>query len=393
MDLESLGKFKRLFHNKSNPSSHSGQNDNFGFLSLFPQKVSLPNLEVLNITRLRNLETIGHCPLPVGSVSKLKEFSVQWCGKLLHALPSQFLPMLRDLEILIVERCNLLEEVFESEGVDFNESDPEILYSSLKLVRLLNLPKLIYISKRDSMVLKYIQTLEICDCDSLRCVFAATVTKSIPQLRRLEIRRCEMLSRIVAEENGMDEVEFPQLEILVLSGLPNLRRFCDSTHPLELPRLSEMDIFFCPSMDAFSLEPVSAPNLSLPGISSTSNLNNVIQLLEKERSKEEERKKEVQREALAEYMRKEEEKRRKREEWRMEWLRKQYKKTSQGHASTQILKEVHDLIGSLWSRLQSKSYQLILDPLTARMISLNETQRLQGCGFNALAAVFVRSEL
>ncbi|KAH7854445.1 hypothetical protein Vadar_013885 [Vaccinium darrowii] len=255
-------------------------------------QVSLPNLEVLDIAELENLETLGHGPLSEGSLSKLKEFSVCDCGKLLRALPSQLLPMLRDLEKLSVEGCNLLEVIFDHELEEVDCNEPEIL-STLKLVQLRYLPKLIYISKGDSMGFKYIQTLEISACDSLRYVFAPTMMKSIPQLRKLKISRCKTLSRIVAEENGMgessvDEVEFPQLERLELRYLPNLRRFCYSAHLLELPRLCEMDISFCRSMDAFSLGHVSAPNLSLPGILWNGDLNNAIQLLQKKRKKKEE---------------------------------------------------------------------------------------------------------
>ncbi|KAH7847078.1 hypothetical protein Vadar_021591 [Vaccinium darrowii] len=54
--------------------------------------------------------------------------------------------------------------------------------------------------------------------------------KSIPQLRELKIWGCKVLSRIVAEENGLgessvDEVEFPQLASLKLQNLPNLVSF------------------------------------------------------------------------------------------------------------------------------------------------------------------------
>ncbi|KAH7855163.1 hypothetical protein Vadar_022024 [Vaccinium darrowii] len=387
-------------------------------------QVSLPNLEVLDITKLENLERLGHGPVSIGSLSKLKEFSVQDCGKLLCVFESHLLPMLQDLEKLIVKCCNLLEVVFELEGVDSNEPNPEIL-SPLKFFELHCLPKLNYISKRDPMGFKYIQTLDIIECDSLRCVFSPTMTKIIPHLCKLKIWSCEELSRIVGEENGlgestMDEVEFPQLETVELRSLPNLvsffpnmntttlekstdhyhyplqseplfnekvaipnlkylelirlenvsdlwcsellsssffklkklevrycarlrnmfhpsmaralvdlqelliedcstleavvgkeedvvggqgrkidktlfpllgklklgslsnlKRFCNSTHPLELPKLSQMDVLFCPSMDAFSSKPICAPNLTLPSISCNGDLNNAVQLLQK----------------------------------------------------------------------------------------------------------------
>ncbi|KAH7854178.1 hypothetical protein Vadar_011088 [Vaccinium darrowii] len=194
---------------------------------LWCSEVSLPNLEVLEVSKLENLERLG--PLSVGTLFKLRRFSVSDCGKLLCVFPSQLAPRLRNVEELTVERCNLLEVVFELEGVDCNEPNPELL-SSLKVVKLRDLPILNYISKRDPMGFKYIQTLEIKDCDNLRYLFAPTVTKSISQLRELKIWRCKMLSRIVTEENGMgeslvDEVKFPQLESLELCDLPNFMSF------------------------------------------------------------------------------------------------------------------------------------------------------------------------
>ncbi|KAF7151349.1 hypothetical protein RHSIM_Rhsim02G0094600 [Rhododendron simsii] len=201
LNLRRLERLNCLFHNNS--TSHSEENDNAGFVSLFAQMVSL---------------------------SKLMTFTMSDCNNLLCVFPSHLLPMLRDLETLQVKECTLLEVVFALEaGVHSNEPNPEIL-SPLKHVKLYYLPKLSYISKRDPTGFQYIQFLVIIHCDWLRYVFAPTVTKSIPQLRTLEISSCVMLSRIVAEENGLgessvDEVEFPRLEKLVLYGLPNLVNF------------------------------------------------------------------------------------------------------------------------------------------------------------------------
>ncbi|KAH7854981.1 hypothetical protein Vadar_019801 [Vaccinium darrowii] len=261
-------------------------------------QVSLPNLEVLGVDNLENLERLGHGPLSLGSLVKLRDFSVRGCGKLLCVFPSQLVLMLRNLEELTVERCNFLEVVFELEGVDCNEPNPELL-SPLKVVKLRDLPKLNYISKRDPMDFKYIQTLVIEGCDSLRYVFAPTVTKSIPQLRELKIQRCMMLSRIVAEENGLgdssvDEVEFPQLESLGLCELPNLVSFfpnvnatlaksTDQLHntmqpqPLfngkvAFPRLEKLYLEGLQNLSDLWCSEVSLPNLEVLEVSKLENL-------------------------------------------------------------------------------------------------------------------------
>ncbi|KAG5555916.1 hypothetical protein RHGRI_006538 [Rhododendron griersonianum] len=191
------------------------------FLKDIPQ-VSLPNLEVLRVDKLENLERLEYRPLLVGSFSKLNKIFLRDCGKLLCVIPSQFLPMLRELQELTVESCNSLEVVFELEGLESNEPNPEI-------------------SKRYPVGIKYIQRLKIHNCNSLRYVFAPTRTKSIPQLRELKVLSCEMVSRIVAEENelgesSVDEVEFPQLESLELLDLPKLLSFFPNVNTTTLAK-------------------------------------------------------------------------------------------------------------------------------------------------------------
>ncbi|KAF7147946.1 hypothetical protein RHSIM_Rhsim03G0035100 [Rhododendron simsii] len=269
-----------LFLNNSNLSSNSKRNDNFGFLSLFPEKVSLPHLEVLRVDKLENLETLGQHPLSMGSFSKLNKIILRDCGKLLCVIPSQFLPMLRELQELTVESCNSLEVVFELEGLDSNEPNPEIL-PPLKFVKLRELPKLNCISKRDTVGIKFIQTLEIHNCNSLRYVFAPTMTKSIPQLCELKISSCKMLSRIVAEENGLgessvDEVEFPQLEHLELLDLPNLVTFFPNVNVNTTTLAKSTDHYHNP-MQAQPLfnEKVAIPSLEYLGLSGLQNVSDL----------------------------------------------------------------------------------------------------------------------
>ncbi|KAH7839851.1 hypothetical protein Vadar_009638 [Vaccinium darrowii] len=87
------------------------------------------------------------------------------------------------------------------------------------------------------------------------------------------------------QERKVDTTLFPQLGKLQLNNLPNLRRFCHFTHTLELPMLSELDIWHCPSMYAFSMGHVSTPNLSLPDVSWNGDLNNALPLLQEKREK------------------------------------------------------------------------------------------------------------
>ncbi|CAL5431223.1 unnamed protein product [Camellia sinensis] len=230
--LRNLPQLKRLFLNSSNPFSESIENHNATFLSLFPHKVALPSLEELELKDLNNLDGLEHIPISVGCFSKLKRVLVEHCGKWLCVFPSQFLTRLRNLEDLTVENCSLLEKVFGLEMRDCKEQESEML-SLLKSLKLKRLPQLNYISKRDPIGLTYISQLNILhvhDCDNLRYLFPHSMMKCMSQLQELDIRRCKMMSRIVADEKGqgkssVDKIEFNQLKILRLYDLPNLESF------------------------------------------------------------------------------------------------------------------------------------------------------------------------
>ncbi|KAL7197630.1 hypothetical protein ACSBR2_020214 [Camellia fascicularis] len=230
--LGRLPQLKWLFLNSSNPFSESMENQNATFISPFPHKVALPSLEKLKLEDLDNLEGLGHIPISMGSFSKLRKVHVEHCGKWLCVFPSQFLTRLQNLEDLTVENCSLLEKVFELEMVDSKEQESEML-SLLKSLKLKHLPQLGYISKRDPIGFTYISQLSILHvhgCDNLRYLFSHSMKKCMSQLQELDIRSCQIMSRIVIDEKGqgkssVDKIEFTQLKVLQLYDLPNLVSF------------------------------------------------------------------------------------------------------------------------------------------------------------------------
>lgn len=137
-----------------------------------------------------------------------------------------------------------------------------------------------------------LKKLEVSFCNSLRYVFNSSMAGHFVHLKELNISYCSMMEAVVereeeiedGQERKVDTTLFPQLGKLQLNNLPNLRRFCHFTHTLDLPMLSELDIWHCPSMDAFSEGHVSTPNLSLLDISWNGDLNNALPLLQEVRS-------------------------------------------------------------------------------------------------------------
>ncbi|KAH7855382.1 hypothetical protein Vadar_024216 [Vaccinium darrowii] len=179
----------------------------------------------------------------------------------------------------------------------YNSMQPQSLFNekvaipSLKYLKLLGLNNVsdLWCSELPSSSFSKVENLEVISCASLRNMFNSSMSRGLVNLEELLIEVCSTLEVVVGKEevvrgghgSKIDKTLFPLLGQLKLGSLPNLKRFCNSTHPLKFPKLSQMDILFCPSMDAFSSEPVCAPNLTLPGISWNGDLNNAIQFLQK----------------------------------------------------------------------------------------------------------------
>ncbi|KAL7197609.1 hypothetical protein ACSBR2_020198 [Camellia fascicularis] len=247
-----------------------------------------PILEKLNLMYLSNLRKICHCQLPTGSFGKLKHLEIEHCHGMeeviwkekgeddatnkmefpaLESMTLWSLPMFigfcrgideiefPQLKKLSLENLPQLKWLFLNSSSPFSESmgnhnatflslfPHKVALPSLEeleLNDLNNLEGLEHIpisvgsfSKRDPIGFKYISQLSILrvhDCNNLRYLFPHSTMKCMLQLQELNIRRCKMMSRIVADEKGqgkssVDKIEFTQLKILLLYDLPNLESF------------------------------------------------------------------------------------------------------------------------------------------------------------------------
>ncbi|XP_044478071.1 uncharacterized protein LOC123205206 [Mangifera indica] len=85
-------------------------------------------------------------------------------------------------------------------------------------------------------------------CDKIKYVFPFFIAKSLQQLQYLDISYCEILEKIVEEEEKAEVVNsiFPKLIKLELVNLPKLTVFYLKADALKLPMLKTFRIFFCP---------------------------------------------------------------------------------------------------------------------------------------------------
>ncbi|XP_044470918.1 uncharacterized protein LOC123199933 [Mangifera indica] len=82
-------------------------------------------------------------------------------------------------------------------------------------------------------------------------VFPFSIAKSLRKLQCLEIIDCEVLKKIVEEEEGAETIVnsiFPQVTELVLKKLPKLTIFYPRIHALEFPMLKRLVIEYCENL-------------------------------------------------------------------------------------------------------------------------------------------------
>ena len=91
---------------------------------------------------------IWHGQIPSESFDNLHSLHVENCASLLKFLPSFLLSSLQNLEVVILKNYDLLEEVFDLEGIDVNNEHVRLL-SKLKKLSLIGLPKLRHICNKD----------------------------------------------------------------------------------------------------------------------------------------------------------------------------------------------------------------------------------------------------
>ncbi|XP_058205107.1 uncharacterized protein LOC131319026 isoform X2 [Rhododendron vialii] len=261
--------------------------------SLFNHQVILPALEVLEVDLLGDIVEIWDKQSPwlnqnrVSSFKYLRDMKVQRCEKLMKLVPSNILPRLDKLQKLCVEGCPKIESVvFKNEKGAAAADDNTMIIPQLQYLRISEMENLnsFYSNSTASnaqslfnhqVTFPRLENLELEGCASLRNIFHPSMVKVLENLGELIVNDCSKMESVIDKEEEVqdgqqrktDKTQFRRLSKLELCRLPELRTFCHFTRSLELPLLSEMAIFDCPSMDSFSSGHVSTPNLSLKGVS------------------------------------------------------------------------------------------------------------------------------
>ncbi|GKV44789.1 hypothetical protein SLEP1_g51947 [Rubroshorea leprosula] len=228
-------------------------------------KATFPCLEELELDKNDIMKEIWHGQYPGDYFPKLKVLK-------LTQLPEQsvvhpFLLQSPNLEKLVVSKASFLE-LFQCQGLGDKEK-PALAFTESSELRLSELLELVFYNLKTLEVLqcsnlknlvpsfvsfKSLTTLEVSACHELINLIEYSTAKSMVQLTKMSISKCQMLKEIVAcvGEEVKDGIAFIQLKYLLLRGLPRLASFCSGNCGFEFASLEEVIVKGCPNMQIFS---------------------------------------------------------------------------------------------------------------------------------------------
>ena len=200
---------------------------------------------------MENVITIWDNQHPVGFSSKLKDLYLFGCDNLLTVFPSNFLEGLQSLQILEIEDCCSLKEIFEVGEINREKSDGITIPQLKEMSSHGQNTKSVKKDPQGYLAFQNLNSLKVGKCASLRYIFPASVAKGLVQLEVLEISGCGV-EEIVANENGLEAAPiflFPRLTSLKLIDLHQLKRFYRGMYTLRCQFLKELVVRNCDEVE------------------------------------------------------------------------------------------------------------------------------------------------
>ncbi|XP_041020821.1 uncharacterized protein LOC121262410 isoform X4 [Juglans microcarpa x Juglans regia] len=99
-----------------------------------------------------------------------------------------------------------------------------------------------------------LKVLRVDDCEKLRFIFSSSIARGLSLLEELKITRCKNVGAIFVkeEEDGIEEVAFPNLTTLHLGNLPKIKHVWskDPQTILRFQNLQNIDVWKCASLNS-----------------------------------------------------------------------------------------------------------------------------------------------
>ncbi|MED6184077.1 hypothetical protein PIB30_043927 [Stylosanthes scabra] len=202
------------------------------------------------------------------SFGSLKSLEVEGCEFLTNAvLPSHLLPLLSNLEQLLVRKCKNVVAIFDVKDTHTppEHDDPnKIVKIPLWKIILEELPNLNHVWNNDpkeaSLSFPSLKKVYVKECKRIKCLFHPSVPRD--NLEHLDVRKCGELEEIVGKDEAFAQdannkeviILFPKLTWLVLWDLPKLRCICYGMKSLLdcCAVLTRLYVYRCPLLRVFA---------------------------------------------------------------------------------------------------------------------------------------------
>ncbi|TYG52046.1 hypothetical protein ES288_D10G311100v1 [Gossypium darwinii] len=177
-----------------------------GMHTLFNEKVAVPSLETMRISKLSNVKMIFHTDLPPISFQHLRKLRVSGCEILKNLFPASIAKHLLQLEDLSISDCGVEEIVSEGKGLE----DQPVRFE---------FPK--------------VSSLEVTSLKELKCFYKGQHAIVWPMLKKLTTDGSALLMIMGLEDVRIQEIKGNGEAVVVVEEvIPNLEQ-------LELRRLSD----------------------------------------------------------------------------------------------------------------------------------------------------------
>ncbi|KEH38445.1 Rpp4C4 [Medicago truncatula] len=175
---------------------------------LIDQKVVMPHLELLKLSKINCEKLWDDKLLSHSRMQNLKSLTMDKCGSMRYAFSSSVARELVNLKSLKISNCQMLEDIFVSDGE----------FGSLPLPPILETFEIS--NSNDEDLLPMLETFEISHMEHLKSVWHNQLApNSFCKLKQLKIQFCNKLSNIVPS-NVLDKLQ--KLETMTVTDCPNL---------------------------------------------------------------------------------------------------------------------------------------------------------------------------
>ncbi|KEH17599.1 disease resistance protein (CC-NBS-LRR class) family protein [Medicago truncatula] len=259
MELFSLGvtNTTNLQNVQTDEENHWEGDLNRTIKKMFFDKVAFGEFKYLALSDYPEIKDLWYGQLHHNMFCNLKHLVVERCDFLSHVLfPSNVMQVLQTLEELEVKDCDSLEAVFDVKGM---KSQKIMIKQSTQLKRLTvsSLPKLKHIWNEDPHeIISFgnLCTVDVSMCQSLLYIFPYSLCLDLGHLEMLKIESCGVKEIVSMEETGSMDINFnfPQLKVMILYHLNNLKSFYQGKHTLDFPSLKTLNVYRCEALRMFS---------------------------------------------------------------------------------------------------------------------------------------------